>query len=89
MQGVKKEDIKMGLKDGYLNVTTSHNTSKDKEGRIIRQGRVSRFYSRSFYVVNDVRTEDVKASFDNIELIVTVSKEAPKMIEDNKFIPIE
>ena len=92
MPGVKKEDIQMELKDGYLNVTASHNTNtedKDKEGRIIRQERVSGSYSRSFYVGNDVRTEDVKASFDNGELIVTVPKEAPKKIEENKFIPIE
>lgn len=92
MPGVKKEDIQMGLNDGYLNVTASHNTNKedkDKEGRIIRQERVSGSYSRSFYVGNDVRTEDVKASYDNGELIVTVPKEAPKKIEENKFIPIE
>lgn len=92
MPGVKKEDIQMELKDGYLNVTASHNTNKedkDKEGRIIRQERVSGSYSRSFYVGSDVRTEDVKASFDNGELIVTVPKEAPKKIEENKFIPIE
>lgn len=92
MPGVKKEDIQMKLKDGYLNVTASHNTNKedkDKEGRIIRQERVSGSHSRSFYVGNDVRTEDVKASFDNGELIVTVPKEAPKKIEENKFIPIE
>ena len=90
--GVKKEDIQMELKDGYLNVTASHNTNKedkDKEGRIIRQERVSGSYSRSFYVGNDVRTEDVKASFNNGELVVTVPKEAPKKVEENKFIPIE
>ena len=90
--GVKKEDIQMKLKDGYLKVTASHNTNKedkDKEGRIIRQERVSGSYSRSFYVGNDVRTEDIKASFNNGELVVTVPKEAPKKVEENKFIPIE
>ena len=92
MPGVKKEDIQMELKDGYLNVTASHNTDKedkDKEGRIIRKERVSGSYSRSFYVGEDIHTEDVKASFNNGELIVTVPKEAPKKIEENKFIPIE
>ena len=90
MPGVKKEDIQMELKDGYLNVTASHNTDKeDKEGRIIRKERVSGSYSRSFYVGQDIHTEDVKASFNNGELIVTVPKEAPKKIEENKFIPIE
>lgn len=92
LPGVKKEDIQMELKDGYLNVTASHNTDKedkDKEGRIIRKERVSGSYSRSFYVGEDIHTEDVKASFNNGELIVTVPKEAPKKIEENKFIPIE
>ena len=91
MPGVKKEDIQIKLKDEYLNVTVSHNTNKenkDKESRI-RQERVSGSYSRSFYVGNDVRTEDIKTSFDSGELIVTVPKEAPKKIEENKFIPIE
>lgn len=91
MPGVKKEDIQIKLKDEYLNVTVSHNTNKenkDKEGRI-RQERVSWSYSRSFYAGNDVRTENVKASFSNEELVVTVSKKAPKKIEDNEFIPIE
>lgn len=91
MPGVKEEDIQIKLKDEYLNVTVSHNTNKenkDKEGRI-RQERVSWSYSRSFYVGNDVRTENVNASFSNEELVVTVPKKAPKKIEDNEFIPIE
>lgn len=91
MPGVKEEDIQIKLKDEYLNVTVSHNTNKenkDKEG-LIRQERVSWSYSRSFYVGNDVRTENVNASFSNEELVVTVPKKAPKKIEDNEFIPIE
>ena len=91
MPGVKEEDIQIKLKDEYLNVTVSHNTNKenkDKEGRI-RQERISWSYSRSFYVGNDVRTEDIKTSFDSGKLIVTVPKKAPKKIENNEFIPIE
>ena len=92
LPGVKKEDIQMELKDGYLKVTAAHNSNtedKDKEGKVIRKERVSGSYSRSFYVGEHVRTEDVKASFDNGELKVTVPKEAPKQVEENKFIPIE
>lgn len=90
MPGVKKEDIQMELKDSNLKVIASHNKDKeDKEGRIIRQKRVIGSYSRSFYVGNDVRTENVTASFSNEELVVTVSKKAPNKIEDNEFIPIE
>ena len=90
MLSVKKKDIQIELKDSNLKVTVSHNKGKeDKESRIIRQKRVIGSYSRSFYVGNDVRTENVKASFSNEELVVTVSKKAPKKIEDNEFIPIE
>ena len=91
MPGVKKEDIQIKLQDKYLNVTVSHNTNKenkDKEGRI-RQERVSCSYSRSFYVGNHIRTEDIKISFNNEELIITILKEASKKIKENKFIPIE
>lgn len=88
--GVKKEDIQMELKDNNLKVIASHNKDKeDKEGRIIRQKRVIGSYSRSFYVGNDVRTEDIKTSFDSGKLIVTVPKEASKKIKENKSIPIE
>lgn len=90
MLGVKKEDIQMELKNGYLKVTPFHNADKEyKEGRIIRQERVIGSYSRSFYVGNDVHTENVKASFSYEELFVTVSKEAPKKTEEIKFISIE
>lgn len=88
--GVKKEDIQMELKDNNLKVIASHNKDKeDKEGRIIHQKRVIGSYSRSFYVGNDVRTEDIKTSFDSGKLIVTVPKEASKKIKENKSIPIE
>ena len=36
-----------------------------------------------------VKKEDIKASFDNGELKIVVPKEAPKQVEENKFIPIE
>ena len=92
LAGVKKEDIQMELKDGYLKVTATHGSSKedkDKEGRIVRKERVSGSYSRSFDVGENVRQEDVKASFDNGELKITVPKDAPKQVEENKYIPIE
>lgn len=79
MLSVKKEDIQMELKNGNLKITVSHNTNKeDKEGRIIRQERVIGSYSRSFYVGNNVHTENVKTSFNNEELVVTVSKKSTK-----------
>ena len=92
LPGVKKEDIQMELKDGYLKVSAMHGSNtedKDEKGRVVRKERVSGSYSRSFYVGEGIHQEDVKASFDNGELKIVVPKESPKQIEENKFIPIE
>ena len=90
--GIQKENIQIELKDGYLKVTATHGSNtedKDEKGRVVRKVRVSGSYSRSFYVGEGIHQEDVKASFDNGELKIVVPKEAPKQIEENKFIPIE
>ena len=83
LPGVKKEDIQMELKDGYLKVSATHGSNtedKDEKGRVVRKERVSGSYSRSFYVGEGIHQEDVKASFDNGELKIVVPKEAPKQI---------
>ncbi len=89
--GIRKEDIQLELKDGYLKVTATRNTStedKDNQGRIIRQERHSGSFSRSFYVGEGIREEDVKASFENGELKILVPTEAKKVEEETKYIPI-
>ena len=53
LPGVKKEDVKAELKDGYLTVSasSSRNTDeKNEEGKYIRRERYSGSCSRSFYV---------------------------------------
>ena len=45
LPGCKKEDIHLELNDGYLNVSASHNTSKDEKddkGNVIRQETLQR-----------------------------------------------
>ena len=92
LPGFKKEDIQMELKEGYLTTNASRNTNKedkDDEGNIIRQERFSGTCTRSFYVGEDITHEDIKASFGNGELKVIVPKEAPKKVEEKRFIPID
>ena len=89
--GIKKEDIQLELKDGYLKVTAtrnSNNEEKDDQGRIVRQERFSGSCSRSFYVGDNVRQQDIKASFENGELKITVPTQAKKEEEETKYIPI-
>ena len=90
--GIKKEDIQLELKNGYLKISATRqrkNEEKDDQGRIIRQERFSGSCSRSFYVGNNVKQSDIKASFDNGELKISVPTQAKKEEEETKFIPIQ
>ncbi|HJC58629.1 MAG TPA: Hsp20/alpha crystallin family protein [Candidatus Eisenbergiella intestinipullorum] len=94
MPGFEKGDIKAELKNGYLTISASskkNNDEKDKEGKYIRRERYSGSCSRSFYVGEDIRQEDIKAKFENGILKVTVPKkeEKPAVEENNKYISIE
>ena len=93
MPGVKKEDVKAELKDGYLTVSAETNTKKDEkaeDGKYIRRERYSGSCSRSFYVGDAVTEEDIKAKFENGTLKMLVpKKEEQKAVENKKYIAIE
>ena len=90
LPGFKKEDVKIHLKDGYLNVTaSSQNEEEEKEGKYLRRERYTGSMTRSFYVGEDLTEEDVKAKFGNGVLTLALPKEAPKKIEEPKYIAIE
>lgn len=91
--GVRKEDVQAELKDGYLTVSASVNNSKDEkdeQGNFIRRERYSGSASRSFYVGESIRQEDIRAKFENGTVKFTVPKEDTKrQIEDRHYIVIE
>lgn len=92
MPGVRKEDIKAVLKNGYLTVSATSNVEKsegDENSRYIRRERISGTSSRSFYVGEGVRMEDVKAKFENGVLQINIPKESPKQIEESHLISID
>ena len=93
LPGVKKEDIKAEVKDGYLMITAAANSKtdeKDKTGKYIRRERYSGSMSRSFYVGDGVSQEDIKAKFENGVLTLDVpKKEAKPAVEEKKTIAIE
>ena len=92
MPGVKKEDVKAELKDGYLTVTAQQNTNKDekdKQGNYIRRERYSGSCQRSFYVGEGVKQEDLKAAYNNGILTIAVPKEVQKPVEEKQYITIE
>ena len=93
LPGVKKEDVKAELKDGYLTISAVSNSNKDEKdqnGRYIRRARYSGSCSRSFYVGEDVTQEEIKARFENGTLVMTVPKKERKpAVEQKKYIAIE
>ena len=94
MPGAKKEDVKAELKDGYLTVqvTTSRSSDeKDKDGKYIRRERYSGSCSRSFYVGDEVKQEDIKAKFEDgtLKLFVPKKEERPQVKEKKTYISIE
>ena len=93
LPGVKKEDVKAELKDGYLTISATHGTQndeKDENGKYIRRERYFGSASRSFYVGDQVKQEDIKAKFENGILKLTVPKpEKLEGVEQQKYIAIE
>ena len=93
MPGVRKEDVKAELKDGYLTIqatTDSARDEKDSGGTYIRRERYSGSCSRSFYVGDAVTQEDIKAKFEDGTLkMVIPKKEAKPAVEEKKYIAIE
>lgn len=93
LPGVKKEDVKAELKDGYLTVSATHGSQddqKDENGKYIRRERYYGSASRSFYVGDQVKQEDIKAKFENGILKMIIPKvEEQKAVEQNNYIAIE
>lgn len=93
LPGFKKEDIKAELKDGYLTISADRDETKeekDENNKFVRKERFTGSCKRSFYVGDQMKQEDIRASFDNGILKLQFPKEAPKAIEATpSYIPIE
>ena len=91
LPGSKKEEIHLGLENGYLTVGASKGVDKEektKKGKLIRQERYTGSMQRSFYVGEGLSEEDIKARFEDGVLKLTVPKKAPALPE-KKTIMIE
>lgn len=93
LPGFKKDDVQAELKDGYLIINATVNTSddvKDEQGKYIHRERYSGSCSRSFYVGKDITQEDIKAKFEDGVLKLDVPKrDIRKTVEDKHYIAIE
>ena len=91
LPGYKKDDVKISLYNGNLTISAEKNESneeKDAKGNLIRQERYSGSCSRSFYVGDSIRDNDIQASFKDGILTITVPTEAHKEETEKKYIDI-
>lgn len=89
--GCKKENIKIDLEQGYLNVKAEvlKNTGTTSDTYIHKE-RFSGSCQRSYYIGNNINEDDIKASFINGILEIHIPKKAEN--EDNqlkKYIEIK
>ena len=90
MNRYEKDNIEISMEKGYLTVSAKvSEDNNEEEENYIRKERYYGECSRSFYVGEDVHEEDIKASFKNGKLTLTVPKEEKKKIEDKKLIQID
>lgn len=94
LPGFKKDEIKLELKDGYLTVSAAkgleENEKDKKTGKYLRRERYSGSMSRSYFVGEDMKQEDIKAKFeDGVLNICLPKKEQQQKVEENHFITIE
>ena len=93
LPGFDKDQVKIQLKEGNLTIeatTATNNDEKAEDGTYLRRERFQGTCTRSFYVGEDIRQEDIKARFDNGVLMISVPKEPEKpAVEEPKYIAIE
>lgn len=90
LPGYDKENIEIEMENGYLKVTAKTNKDVDEsDEKYIHQERFYGECSRSFYVGNSIKEDDVKASFKNGILSLCIPKEEQKKLEEKRKIQID
>ena len=91
LPGYNKNDVKIKIEDGYLTVHTS-STKKNEEkedGIFVRRERYEGSCSRSFYIGDEVKEDEIKASFKNGILKIEIPKKNEKKdLPNKKYIQI-
>ena len=92
LPGFKKDEISIELENGYLTVSAAKGLDKDEEdkkGNYIRKERYAGSMSRSFYVGENMKEEDIHAKYENGILTLDVPKEQKKAVPEKRYIAIE
>ena len=89
LPGIPKENIQVTYEDGVLTISGQQQidtVDEDKKGKLIRSERSSTSLRRQ-YLLENVKEDEIKASYSDGILKVTLPKDSKKEIK--KSIPIE
>lgn len=95
LPGFRKDELSLELKDGYLVISAAKGYDKDereeKTGKFVRRERYAGSMSRSFYVGEEVKQEDIHAKYESgvLKLSIPKAEEKKPEIEEKKYIAIE
>ena len=93
LPGYDKKNIKISIDNGYLTIcakTNNEKEAKENGGKIVRKERYFGECQRSFYVGDDIKEDDIKATFENGTLTVNIPKKDKQLNENRKkYIEIE
>ena len=90
LPGYEKGNIEIELENGYLKVNAKVNKNIDDQNeKYIHKERFYGECSRSFYVGDNVKEEDIKAGFKNGILSLTFPKNEQKKVEEKKYIQLD
>ena len=92
LPGFKKDEVNVDLKDGYLTISAAKGVDKDqqdKAGKYIRQERYAGACSRSFFVGEAVKPEEVSAKYEDGILKLSVPKAGEKALPKTTTIAID
>ena len=92
LPGFKKEDVQVQLENGTLTIAAAKSLDKneqDEKGRYLRQERYTGHCSRSFYVGDQVKAEDLSAKFEDGILRISMPKAPQRQLPQKNLIAIE
>ncbi len=78
--GYDKKDVSVTLENGYLTVEAKRHENYEDKKNYVRKER-SYSCSRSYYVGDEVKEEDVKAKYENGTLNIFVPKKEEKEVK--------
>ena len=90
--GFKKDEVSVQLEKGYLTISAGKKLDKDEKdnkGNYIRRERYEGACTRSFFVGENIRKEDITAKMEDGILRLTFPKKAQAEIEQSRTIAIE